>query len=57
MPLLLVQWPELPTVALLALIAAVLGVGEVAQRVENTKTRRALQETPPATPQGDVNWG
>ncbi|GAA0455945.1 hypothetical protein ACFQ2B_26035 [Streptomyces stramineus] len=35
--------PDIPQEAILALVAAMLGVGEVTQRVENAKTAKALQ--------------
>ncbi|MEN8656399.1 hypothetical protein ABCR94_38950 [Streptomyces sp. 21So2-11] len=47
LPLLLLRWPDLPSAALLAFAAVLLGVGEAAQRVENTKTLSALYSDSP----------
>ncbi|MFJ8699472.1 hypothetical protein [Streptomyces ardesiacus] len=47
-PLLVAQWPGIPWEALVPVVAAVLGLGEVAQRHEDTKTAEALFELPPA---------
>lgn len=47
-PVLVAQWPGLPWEALVPVVAAVLGLGEVAQQHENRKTAEALYEAPPA---------
>ncbi|MEV5883083.1 hypothetical protein AB0L74_10250 [Streptomyces sp. NPDC052020] len=46
-PLLVVAWPGVPWEALVPVLAAVLGLGEVAQRHEDSKTAEALYEEPP----------
>ncbi|UFQ16426.1 MULTISPECIES: hypothetical protein [Streptomyces] len=46
-PLLVVRFPEIDWYGLVAVVGALLGVGEVAQRVEDGKTRAALHETSP----------
>ncbi|MET8702745.1 hypothetical protein ABZW10_28380 [Kitasatospora sp. NPDC004723] len=46
-PLLMTWYPTIPWEALVAAAAALLGAGEVAQRVENRKTLSALHETSP----------
>ncbi|WP_043470294.1 hypothetical protein [Kitasatospora sp. MBT66] len=46
-PLLMSWYPSIPWEALVAAAAALLGAGEVAQRVENRKTLSALHETSP----------
>ncbi|QKW48880.1 hypothetical protein [Streptomyces buecherae] len=46
-PLLVALFPDIDWYGLAAVIAALLGVGEVAQRVENGKTREALHEPYP----------
>ncbi|MFE3906139.1 hypothetical protein ACFXPY_39310 [Streptomyces sp. NPDC059153] len=47
MPLLVVLFPGVDSYGLVPIVAALLGAGEVAQRVENGKTRAALHETLP----------
>ncbi|MCX4687218.1 hypothetical protein OG401_23420 [Kitasatospora purpeofusca] len=44
--------PSLPVVLVLALAAAVLGVGEVVQRTEDRKTAEALAQPAPVEPAG-----
>ncbi len=46
-PLLVARFPDIDWYGLTAVVAALLGVGEVAQRVENGKTRQALYEPYP----------
>ncbi|MFD5050420.1 hypothetical protein [Streptomyces tendae] len=46
-PLLVSRFPDIDWYGVLALVGALLGVGEVAQRVEDGKTREALHETSP----------
>ncbi|MDQ8703296.1 hypothetical protein RCO28_12470 [Streptomyces sp. LHD-70] len=46
-PLLVTHFPDIDWYGALALVGALLGVGEVAQRVEDGKTREALHETSP----------
>ncbi|MGW1867960.1 hypothetical protein ACWCPS_20615 [Streptomyces mauvecolor] len=46
-PLLVARWPGIDWYALAAVAAALLGAGEVAQRVENSKTDEALHQTSP----------
>ncbi|MFD4608269.1 hypothetical protein ACFWOT_09145 [Streptomyces sp. NPDC058440] len=46
-PLLISRWPGIPWEALVAVLAAVLGLGEVAQRHEDNKTAEALYDEPP----------
>ncbi|MFT2017732.1 hypothetical protein ACMA1D_18110 [Streptomyces sp. 796.1] len=48
-PLLVAHFPDIDWYGLTAVVAALLGVGEVAQRVENGKTREALHETSPGS--------
>lgn len=48
-PLLVSRWPGLPWEALVPVVAAALGLGEVAQRHENEKTAAALFAEPPAS--------
>ncbi|MFG2228044.1 hypothetical protein [Streptomyces sp. NPDC048644] len=45
--LLTARWSDIDWYSMAAVVAALLGVGEVAQRVENGKTREALHETSP----------
>ncbi|MEV0445302.1 hypothetical protein AB0I84_07445 [Streptomyces spectabilis] len=46
-PLLIARWPGIDWYGLLAVVGALLGAGEVAQRVEDGKTVTALYETSP----------
>ncbi|MER5441113.1 hypothetical protein [Streptomyces sp. NPDC002790] len=46
-PLLVARFPDIDWYGLVAVVGALLGVGEVAQRVEDGKTREALHETSP----------
>ncbi|MCZ0974864.1 hypothetical protein O1L55_33485 [Streptomyces albulus] len=46
-PLLVARWPGIDWYGLAAVAGALLGAGEVAQRVENSKTHEALHETSP----------
>jgi phosphate/sulfate permease len=46
-PLLVAQWPGVPWEALVPVVAAVLGLGEIAQRHQDDKTTAALFEVPP----------
>ncbi|MGW2539305.1 hypothetical protein ACWC5I_00135 [Kitasatospora sp. NPDC001574] len=46
-PLLMTWYPHIPWEALVAAAAALLGVGEIAQRAEDRKTLAALHETSP----------
>lgn len=46
-PLLVARWPGIDWYALAAAAAALLGAGEVAQRVEDGKTSAALYKTSP----------
>ncbi|MFF4815270.1 hypothetical protein ACFY2K_11840 [Kitasatospora sp. NPDC001309] len=46
-PLLTAWYPAIPWEALVAAAAALLGVGEIAQRHEDAKTNLALHETSP----------
>ncbi|MFF9481382.1 hypothetical protein [Streptomyces sp. NPDC014733] len=46
-PLLVTRFPDVPWEALVATAATLLGVGEFAQRHENTKTNAALHEDSP----------
>jgi phosphate/sulfate permease len=46
-PLLVAQWPGIPWEALIPVVAAVVGLGEVAQRHQDDKTAAALFEVPP----------
>ncbi|GAA4071443.1 hypothetical protein [Streptomyces hundungensis] len=47
MPLLVAHWPGIDWYGLAAVVAALLGAGEMAQRVENGKTSEALYKTSP----------
>ncbi|GGW89541.1 hypothetical protein [Streptomyces noursei] len=46
-PLLVTRFPDVPWEALVASAAALLGVGEVAQRHEDSKTNAALHQQSP----------
>ncbi|MCC2279506.1 hypothetical protein LKL35_29350 [Streptomyces sp. ET3-23] len=46
-PLLVARWPGIDWYGLAAAVGALLGAGEVAQRVENSKTSEALHKTSP----------
>ncbi|MCM1967782.1 hypothetical protein [Streptomyces sp. G1] len=46
-PLLVARWPDVDWYALAAVAAALLGAGEVAQRVEDRKTDAALHTPSP----------
>ncbi|MES9589950.1 hypothetical protein ABWK57_13975 [Streptomyces sp. NPDC094045] len=46
-PLLVTLFPDVDWYGLVPIVAALLGAGEVAQRVEDRKTREALHETSP----------
>jgi hypothetical protein len=48
-PALVLVWPDVPWEALVATIAALLGVGVAAASHEDTKTLNALYEDSPAT--------
>ncbi|GHF61459.1 hypothetical protein ABZ616_14070 [Streptomyces noursei] len=46
-PLLVARWPGIDWYGLAAVVAALLGAGEMAQRVEDSKTSEALHKTSP----------
>ncbi|MFI6682553.1 hypothetical protein [Streptomyces sp. NPDC050485] len=46
-PLLVARWPGIDWYGLAAVVGALLGAGEMAQRVENSKTSEALHKTSP----------
>ncbi|MFD5697829.1 hypothetical protein [Streptomyces lasiicapitis] len=54
-PLLVSRFPDIDWYGVLALVGALLGVGEVAQRVEDGKTREALHETSPNDALADLH--